>query len=211
MTTRVVLADDHALIRRGLRDTLAQDGGFEVVGEAGDWTALEPLLASTGCEVLLLDINLPGRSGLQILEALAKRASAPHVMVVSMYPEDQYAVQSLRAGALAYLNKAGEPGVLLEALRSVARGRKYLTPAVANLLVNELTSPEQALPHHRLTERERELLVLIARGVPLPDIAQSLDMTPKTVGVYRARLLEKMKLPSNAQLAHYAQRHGLLH
>jgi len=211
MSTRVVLADDHALIRRGLRDTLAQDGGFQVVGEAGDWATLEPLLASPGCEVLLLDINLPGRSGLQILETLAGRAGAPHVMVVSMYPEDPYALQALRAGALAYLNKAGEPGVLMDALRSVARGRRYLTPAVANLLVTELSAPEQSLPHHRLTERERELLVLIARGVPLPGIAQALDMTPKTVGVYRARLLEKMKLPGNAQLAHYAQQHGLLH
>jgi two-component system, NarL family, invasion response regulator UvrY len=209
--TTLTLVDDHDLIRRGLRDALGQDAGLSVVGEAGSWQELQPLLATQPCDVLVLDINLPGGlSGLQILEQIAGRPGAPRVLVLSMYPEDQYAMKALRAGALGYVNKSAGSGVLIEAIHTVAQGRKFITPAVASLLVDELVSPAPVLPHQRLSEREQQLLVLIASGEKLPDIAQRLDMTPKTVSVYRARLMEKMKFAGNAEIAHYAQKHGLV-
>lgn len=207
---RVALVDDHMLVRRGLRDALGGDPEITVCAEAGSWDALQPLLSAGGLDVLLLDINLPGISGLEILARLAGHPRAPKVLVVSMYPEDQYAVKALRAGALGYVNKACEADELVRAVREVAQGLRHITPAIASLLVEQLTAPQEVLPHHRLTERERELLLRLARGQRLPDIAAQLDMAPKTASVYRARVMEKMKFVSQAQLLHYAQRHGLV-
>ena len=212
--TNLVLVDDHMLVRRGLRDALSSDPGLRVAAEAGSWDELQPLLAPGavpgGIDVLVLDINLPGLSGLDILDQLARVPGAPRVLVVSMYPEDQYAVKALRAGALGYVNKSCQASELVEAVRQVARGQRWITPAVASLLVERLNQPAQELPHHRLTERERELLVLLARGQRLNDIAQALALPPKAVGVYRARVMEKMKLSTQAELAHYARSHALV-
>ncbi|MFD0669809.1 response regulator [Ramlibacter sp. MAHUQ-53] len=209
-TLRLVLVDDHMLVRRGLRDALGADPSLQVVAEAGSWDELLPLLDAVAIDVLVLDINLPGLSGLDILDQLSRRPGAPRVLVVSMYPEDQYAIKALKAGALGYVNKACEAAELVLAVHQVARGMRHLTPAVASLLVEQLQAPAQSLPHHRLTERERELLVLLARGERLPEIAQRLQVPPKVAGIYRARVMEKMKLATQAELAHYAQRHGLL-
>ncbi len=207
---RVILLDDHALIRRGMRDVLSEEPGFEITGEAGSNDELQALLATTPCDVLLLDINLPGPSGLEVLQILGEQPQAPRALVVSMYPEDQYAVKSLRSGAWGYVNKSADSSVLVEAVRSVAQGRKYISPAIAALLVERLVSPEPALAHQRLSERELQMMMLISQGVKLPDIAAQLDVSPKTVSVYRARLLEKMKFSTNAEMAHYAVKHGLM-
>ncbi len=207
---RLAIVDDHMLVRRGLRDALGADPQIEVKAEAGSWDELQPLLAAGGIDVLLLDINLPGLSGLEILAQMAGRPGMPHVVVVSMYPDDQYAVKALRAGALGYMNKACDAAELVAAVRSAALGRRHVTPAIASLLVDELNAPTETLPHHRLTPRELDVLVCLARGQRLPDIALALDMAPKTVGVWRARVMEKMKLASQAELMHYAQRHGLV-
>jgi len=208
--TRVVLVDDHALIRRGMRDALAHDNTLQVVGEAGGADALHALLAATPCDVILLDINLPGTSGLDILATLRQERHPARALMVSMYPEDQYAVKALRAGAWGYVNKSADPGVLIEAIHSVAHGRKYISPAIAALLVEQLATPQSSLPHERLSDLERQTLILIAGGLKLPEIAQRLNLAPKTVGVYRARLLEKMKLAGNTEIAHYARTHGLV-
>lgn len=208
--TRIVLVDDHMLVRRGLREALAADPQLQVHAEAGSWDELLPLLETGGFEVLVLDINLPGLSGLDILDQLSRRPGAPRVLVVSMYPEDQYAMKALKAGALGYVNKACEARELVQAVRQVAQGQRYITPQVASLLVDQLHAPSQALPHHRLTEREQALMLLLAQGRRLPDIAVELDMPPKVVGVYRARVMEKMKLATQAELAHYARRHALV-
>lgn len=206
---RLLLVDDHALIRRGMRDAL-QAEGFEIAAEAGSWMELEPLLASaTNFDVLLLDINLPGASGLDILGLLSVRKQPPRVLVVSMYPEDQYAVKALRAGAWGYVNKSTPTPVLAEAIRSIALGQQWVPPGIAALLAQ----PEEArttLPHDRLTAREQELMLLLASGQRLQDIADRMALPARTVSVYRARLLEKMKMASNAELTHYAVRHGLL-
>jgi two-component system invasion response regulator UvrY len=207
--TRVVLVDDHALIRRGMRDALADDG-VQVVGEAACWDELDPLLGAQACEVLLLDIQLPGPSGLEILERLAKRPAAPRTLVVSMYPEDPYAVKALGAGARGYVEKSADTAALVDAIGRVARGERAVSAAIARLLTPSGTPPGTGAPHEHLSPREQMLLVLIAQGLKLPDIADRLAVPPKTVAVYRARLLEKLQLSGNAEIAHYAATHGLV-
>ena len=217
---QVILCDDHALIRRGIRDTLSDASDITVVGEAGDYGELRSLmrnLAAVGgegrgktCDVLVLDINLPGRSGLDALHALKDEGSPVKVLVVSMYPEDQYAIRALRAGAYGYVNKGGDPQLLVQAVRTVAQGRKYVTPEIAQMLVESLTAPASESPHSRLSDRELQTLVMIASGKRLADIAEELKLSPKTVSVYRARVLEKLQLANNAELTGYAIRNGLV-
>jgi len=207
---RVILCDDHALIRRGIRDTLADAPDLRVVGEAGDYAALRSLLREQACDVLVLDINLPGRSGLDALHALKEEGSPIKVLVVSMYPEDQYAIRALKAGAFGYVNKGGDPAQLVQAVRTVAQGRKFVTPEIAQMLVESLTAPEVANAHEKLSDRELQTLVMIASGKRLADIAGELMLSPKTVSVYRARVLEKLGLSNNSELTVYAIRNGLV-
>jgi len=216
----VILCDDHALIRRGIRDTLSDAPDIQVVGEAADYGELRALMrervAAPGsrsqvCDVLVLDINLPGRSGLDALHVLKDEGSPVKVLVVSMYPEDQYAIRALRAGAYGYVNKGGDPQILVQAVRTVAQGRKYVTPEIAQMLVESLTAPSsEAAAHTKLSDRELQTLCMIASGKRLADIAAALMLSPKTVSVYRARVLEKLALANNAELAVYAIRNGLV-
>ena len=207
---RVLLCDDHALIRRGIRDTLSDAADIEVVGEAGDYGELRSLMRTTSCDVLVLDINLPGRSGLDVLHVLKEEGSSMKVLVVSMYPEDQYAIRALRAGAFGYVNKGGDPALIVSAVRTVAQGRKYVTPEIAQMLVESLTTPVNQAAHEKLSDRELQTLVLIASGNRLSDIAEQLMLSPKTVSVYRARVLEKLGLTNNSEMTVYAIRHGLV-
>lgn len=208
--TRVILCDDHALIRRGIRDTLAEQPDLQIVGEAGEYGELRTLMRGTECDVLVLDINMPGRSGLDVLHALKEEGSPVRVLVVSMYPEDQYAMRALRAGAYGYVNKGGDPSQIVAAVRMVAQGRKYVTPEMAQMLVENLTTPTAEAPHDKLSDREMQTLVLIASGKRLSDIAEELTLSPKTVSVYRARVLEKLALANNSELTVYAIRNGLV-
>jgi len=207
---KVMLCDDHALIRRGIRDTLADAADIEVVGEAGDYGELRALMRGTKCDVLVLDINLPGRSGLDVLHTLKDEGSTIKVLVVSMYPEDQYAIRALRAGAYGYVNKGGDPQLIVQAVRTVAQGRKYVTPDIAQMLVESLTTPVAENAHDKLSDRELQTLVMIASGKRLSDIAEELMLSPKTVSVYRARVLEKLNLQNNSELTVYAIRNGLV-
>ena len=206
----VVLCDDHAVLRRGIRDTLSEEPDIRVTGEAGSYGELRETLRSAACDVLLLDLNLPGRSGLEVLASLRETHPATKVLVVSMYPEDQYALRCLRAGAQGYVSKASDPAALAQAVRTVAQGRKYLTPEVAQLLADSLAQPSPELPHAALSERELQTLIKIASGRKLSDIAEELMLSPKTVSVYRARVLEKLKLSNNAELTVYAIRNKLV-
>ena len=207
---KVMLCDDHALIRRGIRDTLCDAADIEVVGEAADYGELRALLRGKPCDVLVLDINLPGRNGLDVLHVLKDEGSPVKVLVVSMYPEDQYAIRSLRAGAHGYVNKGGDPQLIVQAVRTVAQGRKYVTPEIAQMLVESLTTPVSENAHDKLSDRELQTLVLIASGKRLSDIALALKLSPKTVSVYRARVLEKLALQNNAELTVYAIRNALV-
>lgn len=207
---RVVLCDDHAMVRRGIRDTLADAVDIQVVAESGSYTEVREVLRTTVCDVLLLDLNLPGRGGLEVLASLREANSPIRVLVVSMFAEDQYAIRCLRAGADGYLNKAGDPAELIPAVRAIANGRKYVTPEVSEMLVGNLASPSTQTLHSTLSERELQTLLKIASGKRLSDIAEDLMLSPKTVSVYRSRLLEKLKLTNNAELTVYAIRNELV-
>ncbi len=207
---RVILCDDHAVVRRGIRDTLADTSDIEVVGEAASYSEVRDALRNTPCDVLVLDLNLPGRGGLEVLASLKDTELQVRVLIVSMYPEDQYAIRCLRAGAQGYVNKAGDPSELVAAVRTVALGKKYVSTAVAQMLVDNLHAPTNEILHSTLSERELQTLLKIASGKRLSDIASELMLSPKTVSVYRARVLEKLKLSNNAELTVYAIRNNLV-
>ncbi len=207
---KVILCDDHAMVRRGIRDTISEAVDVQVVGEAGSYPELREQLRAQACDVLVLDLNMPGRGGLEVLAALKEEGSPIKTLVVSMYPEDQYAIRCLRAGATGYLNKAGDPAELVTAIRTVVQGRKYVTAEVAQMLVDNLNAPESEELHASLSERELQTLQKIASGRKLSEIAEELMLSPKTVSVYRARVLEKLHLSNNAELTVYAIRNSLV-
>ena len=207
---QVILCDDHAMIRRGIRDTLSEAVDIQVSAEAGSYAEVRDAIRNHACDVLVLDINLPGRSGLEVLQSLRETDSPIKVLIVSMFPEDQYAIRCLKAGAQVYLNKAGDPSELVNAVRAVSQGRKYVTASVAQMLVDNLSAPENTSLHASLSERELQTLLKIASGRRLSDIAEELMLSPKTVSVYRARVLEKLKLTNNSELTVYAIRNGLV-
>ena len=206
----VVVCDDHAMVRRGIKDAISEGVDIRVVGEVGSYPELRQQLRQGPCDVLVLDLNMPGRGGLEVLAALREEGSPVKTLVVSMYPEDQYAIRCLRAGARGYLNKAGEPAELVAAIRTVQQGRKYVTPEVAQMLVDNLHAPESEELHASLSERELQTLQKIASGKKLSEIAEELMLSPKTVSVYRARVLEKLQLANNSELTVYAIRNGLV-
>ena len=206
----VVLCDDHALVRRGIRETLVEAADIQVTAEASSYTELREALRTAACDVLLLDLNMPGRSGLEVLASVRETHPAIHVLVVSMYSEDQYAVRCLRAGAQGYANKASDPGELVGAVRTLVAGRKYLTAEVAQMLAQSVSQPQLDAPHAALSERELQTLLKIASGRRLSEIAEELMLSPKTVSVYRARVLEKLQLGNNAELTVYAIRNNLV-
>ncbi len=206
----VILCDDHAMVRRGIRDTLADAVDINVTAEASSYSEVREALRTAACHVLILDLSLPGRGGLEVLGSLHETHSEVKVLIVSMFPEDQYAIRCLRAGAHGYLNKAGDPSKLIEAVRTVNQGRKYLTPEVAQMLVENLAQPANQALHATLSERELQTLTKIASGKRLSEIADELMLSPKTVSVYRARVLEKLRLSNNAELTVYAIRNELV-
>jgi DNA-binding NarL/FixJ family response regulator len=207
---KVILVDDHTLILRGLRELLSSLPDITVVGEATDYGSLRALMRDVHADVVVLDINLPGRSGLEALAALQELEQPPRVLMLSQFAEDQYGLRALRAGAMGYLNKSCEPAVIVEAVRQIAAGRKYVTSDLAHLLLDAVTGHTPTQPHETLSEREMQVLLLIAQGKRLSVIAERLVLSPKTVSVYRARILEKLSLSSNAELAGYALRHHLI-
>jgi DNA-binding NarL/FixJ family response regulator len=211
MALKTIVVDDHAIVRRGIVQILSGHSGIELVGEAGDYGQLRTLLRRVGeIELLVIDVNLPGKDGIDILKTLLAEMPRLKVLVVSMYPEEQYAVRAFRAGAAGYLNKAGAPEKLLDAVEQIVAGRKYVSPEIAQALIENIITPEQGAPHERLSDREFQTLKLIATGHRLSDIAEALALSPKTVSVYRARILEKMGMSNNAELTHYAIKHKLV-
>lgn len=212
MTIRLFVVDDHAIVRRGIVQVLCENPEVQVIAEASDYAGLRnELKKHSEPDVLVMDVGLPGKNGIDILKALRDEHPKLKVLIVSMYPEDQYAVRAFRAGAFGYLNKASAPEKLLEALAQVVSGRKYVTPEIAQALIENLNTPEAAgAAHEKLSDREFQTLKLIASGKRLSEIAEELALSPKTVSVYRARILEKMAMGSNAELTHYAIKNGLV-
>jgi two-component system, NarL family, invasion response regulator UvrY len=211
MPVHTIVVDDHAIVRRGIIQILGDHPDIRIVGEASDYGSLRALLrVQAEVDLLVMDVGLPGKDGIDILKTLRDEMPKLRVLMVSMYPEDQYAVRAFRAGAAGYLNKASAPEKLIEAVSQVIAGRKYVTPEIAQALIENLNAPEGASAHEKLSDREFQTLKLIASGKRLADIAEALTLSPKTVSVYRARILEKMGMANNAELTHYAIKHGLV-
>jgi DNA-binding NarL/FixJ family response regulator len=210
MSARVLICDDHAIVRSGLRTILSASGDIEVVGEAGDYGQLRAQLRALPCDVLLLDIEMPGKNGIDALATIRKDFPKLGVLMLSIYPEDQYAVRAIKSGAAGYLNKNSAPERLVEAVRTVATGRRFFSPEVSEALAQTVSGDAREAQHERLSDREFEVMKMIAAGKRLSEIAEALALSPKTVSVYRARLLEKMGLANNVDVARYAVRHGLV-
>ncbi len=203
---RVIVADDHMLVRQGLRRLLEDAPDIEVVGEAGTGQETMKLISTVSCSLLLLDISLPDRNGLEVLKDV--HALRPHlpVLILSVYPEDQYAIRAFRAGAAGYLMKAAAANELLDAVRRTGQGSKYITPAVAEKLAENFQNrrSDTQLPHEQLSDREFEVLERIAKGLSVAEISKTLGLSPKTISTYRSRILQKMGLKNSAELMHYA-------
>jgi DNA-binding NarL/FixJ family response regulator len=207
---RVLVVDDHTIVREGLKRILADAPELQVAGEAASGTEAIRLAREGRWDVMLLDVSLPGANGLEVLRAVKEHDPKLQVLVLTMYPEDQYALRMLRAGAAGYLTKEGAPGQLVTAIRKVAAGGKYISSAVAEKLAWELEGKKRAATHEELSNREFEILRLIASGKTVSQIAQDLHLSVKTVSTYRMRLLMKLHMKSNAELTHYAIKGGLV-
>lgn len=201
---RILIVDDHPVVRRGLKEILAEAPDVAEVGEAEDPQQARDLVSSHRWDVVVLDLGLPGRGGLEVLKDLHQDQPKLPVLILSMQAEDQYAVRALRAGAAGYLTKEAAPGNLLDAIRKVTAGGRYISPAVAEHLANQLTVDTTRPLHESLSDREFEVLRLIASGSTVGDIAEHLSLSVKTISTYRARILEKMGMHNNAELMQYA-------
>ncbi len=214
---RVMVVDDHRIVRQGLRQVLADYEGLGVAAEAaGGPEALQTIRRSMAApdgealDVVLLDIALPGRDGLEVLQQIKAEWPTLPVMMLSTYPDKQFAVRCIRAGAAGYLHKSADPDDIVAALRRAASGGVYLTPVVSQLLASALSEPRAQAPHESLSQREHQVFRLLAEGQSVGQIAQALSLSPNTVSTYRARILEKTGTRNDVELALYAVRQQLV-
>lgn len=211
MSIRVAIVDDHAIVRTGLRQYLAEQMDVEVVAEAANGRDALDLVRAGGIDVLILDVSMPDQNGVDVLSGIRARAPELPVLMLSAYPETHYATTLLKQGASGYLNKECDPQEILTAVRTLARGRRYITPGVAELLADQLNpSKGEGLPHEQLSERELQVFLRLAQGETIGAIGESLNLSVKTVSTYRTRVMEKMKLASNSDLTYYALKNGLI-
>jgi DNA-binding NarL/FixJ family response regulator len=208
--TRVLIADDHALVRDGLRHILKGASGFEVVGEANDGVSTIALIRSNAADVLVLDLSMPGRNGVELIKQIKEEKPALRILVLTMHAEQQYAVRAFKAGASGYLTKESASAELVTAVSKVASGGVYVSLAMAERFAQSLNEPADTLPHQRLSDREFDVFRRLAAGQTLTEIATELCVSSKTVSTYKTRILEKMQMPHEAALVRYALRHKLL-
>jgi two-component system invasion response regulator UvrY len=207
---RVLIADDHAVVRQGLKQILGDTPEMAVAGEATNGQEVLDKVRAETWDVVILDISMPDRSGLDILKQLRSERPKLPVLVLSMYSEDQFAMRVLKAGASGYLTKDSASDELVKAVRKVASGGKYVSPFLAEKLAFEIGSDANKLPHETLSDREFQVLRMIATGKAVGEIAAELSLSPKTISTYRARLMKKMNLTTNADLIHYAIQNHLV-
>ena len=207
---RVGIADDHPITRTALRCFLDDQEGIEVVAEAASGREAIDLVRTQDVDVLLLDLDMPGQSGIDALTMIKAKAEHVGVLVLSGYPEHQYAVPLIRNGASGYLNKACEPAEIATAVRRVAQGQRYITPVVAELLASQVITPTPGGPHEQLSARELQVFLKLAQGCSAGEVAAELSLSAKTVSTYRARLMRKLEARSNSDLTYYALKHRLL-
>ncbi len=206
---KVIITDDHAILRDGLKQILSETDDIHVIAEAENATEAIMIARKKPADVMVLDISLPDRNGVEALKILKKENPGLAVLMLSMHKEDQYAIRALKAGASGYLTKQGASSELVLAIRTIAKGKKYLSTSVAESLANHLGDEEKPL-HETLSDREFQTLSMIASGMTVGDIADKLCLSVKTVSVYRARLLEKMHLHNNSEITHYAIKNHLI-
>jgi two-component system, NarL family, invasion response regulator UvrY len=207
---KILIADDHAIVRRGLKQIVAEEPDMIVAGEAQNEGEVLALLRDGEWDVVILDITMPGHSGLEVLRELRQMRPTLPVLMLSMHPEDQFAVRALKAGAAGYMTKEAAPDELVKAIRRVLEGGKYVSSTLAEKLVRGLAPPSERVPLEALSEREYQVMKMIASGWTVSTIAEELKLSVKTVSTYRARILAKMRLRSNAELTHYAIQNGLV-
>jgi len=206
---KILMADDHGIVREGMKHLFALTADIAVVAEAANGGQVLERLQQGGFDVILLDMSMPGVSGVNLITRI--RSHSPHIpiLVLSMHNEPQIARRALNAGAAGYLTKDSEPEILVTAVRKVAQGGRFVDPALAGQLVFETNDPGQKAPHEQLSEREYEILLLLAKGKSLNEIADELAISNKTVSTHKTRLMQKMNFSSNADLVHYAVANGL--
>jgi len=207
---RILIADDHAILRRGLKEILASELKDAIFDEAGNAQQVLAHIQSHAWDLVILDITMPGRSGLDLLRDLQQLRSELPVLILSMHPENQYAKRMLKAGAAGYMNKETAPKELVKAVRKVLAGGRYVSAELAEKLAADLSADAARLPHERLSNREFEVLRMIASGKTVSQIAEELHLSVTTVSTHRARILEKMGLTNNAELMRYALHDGLI-
>lgn len=207
---RIIIVDDHAVVRQGIKQILSEMHEPVEIGEAGNGSDAMRLLREDHWDMVLLDISLPGKNGIEVLKQIKHEWKKLPVLILSMYSEDQYALRAIRAGASGYMTKESAPDELLSAIGKVRNGGRYISAEVAEKLVFELDATSDKLLHHTLSDREFEVMCLIASGRSVSEIAEMLSLSVKTISTYRSRLLEKMKMKHNAELTHYALKHGLV-
>lgn len=207
---RVLIADDHAILRRGLKEILARELKQVVCGEAEDTQQALDLVRKQEWDLVILDVSMPGRSGLDVIRELRPLRPKLPILVLSMHPEDQYGKRVLKAGASGYMNKESAPEELIKAIRKVLAGGRYVSPALAEVLALDLGREADQPLHERLSDRELEVLRLIGSGKAISQIAEMLHLSVTTVSTYRARILEKMSMATTAELMNYALRNQLV-
>ncbi len=206
----VAIVDDHQIVRSGFRELLSADSTIRVSFESPDGESALTELRTAKCDVLLLDISLPGKSGVDVLRSVRQRYPDMKVLILSGYPEESYALAMIKNGASGYLCKDCGQDELLRAIRTVSQGRRYVSARTAEMLADEMSGGRTAALHESLSDRELQVFLRLARGESVSDIAEHLHLSVKTISTYRSRLNEKLKVSSNAELATYALRHGLI-
>ena len=206
----LLIVDDHAIVRLGMRQLVADTDDIRVDAEAENSAQAVRLVRERSFDVVLLDITLPDKNGIETLKQMRREQSTAKILMLTSHGEDEFGVRALKAGAAGYLNKQSAAAQLVTAIRQVASGRKYISPALAEELARTLGDDIDKLPHEQLSDREYQTFIMIARGKSLSEMASVLSLSPKTVSVYRSRVLEKMRLKNNVELTHYAVKNGLV-
>ncbi len=208
--TNILVVDDHTLIRKGLKQLLEDSPDLKVTGEAESGIQAVSMMRTHPFDLILLDINLPDMHGIEVLKRFKSERPELKIIILSMYPEEQYGVRALKAGAMGYINKQSASDTLISAIRQVLSGKKYISESLAEQLLNNLIGESQELMHQSLSNREYQTLCLMASGKSLSDISEIMSLSPKTVSVYRSRMLAKMGFSNNAEAIHYAITHHLV-
>jgi two-component system, NarL family, invasion response regulator UvrY len=207
---RIGIVDDHAIVRTGLRQFLAEEVDFRVTAEAANGREALDIVRAGDVDVLVMDLSMPDQSGVETLAAIRARRPDLPVLILSGFPEAHYATTLLRQGASGYLNKECDPQEIATAIRTIARGRRYITAAVAEMLADGVTGGPDKLPHEGLSERELQVFLRLAKGETVGHIADQMFLSVKTVSTYRSRVMDKLKLQSNSDLTYYAMTNGLI-